>query len=104
MTSNYAKAFRVVRATFGLQQAELAKRIGISPSQLCLIEKGRRQPSLRVIGSLASTMGIPSSLVALLASHPDEIANQDISDLANALLRLLVSASGSQQKPLPLGE
>lgn len=104
MTSNYAKAFRVVRAAFGLQQVELAERIGISPSQLCLIEKGRRQPSLRVIENLASAMGIPSSLVILLASRPDEIANQDVSDLANALLRLLVSASGSRQQPLPLGD
>ena len=103
MTTDYAKAFRVIRAAFGLQQAELAERIGISASQLCLIEKGKRQPSLRVIGRLASAMGIPTPLVTLLASHPEEIANQDVSDLARALLRLLVSASGHQQRPLPLG-
>jgi transcriptional regulator with XRE-family HTH domain len=102
MNTDYAKAFRVIRAAFGLQQGDLAERIGISASQLSLIEKGKRQPSLRVIGNLASTVGIPTSLVTLLASSPHEIANQDVSELASALLRLLVTASGDQ-RPLPLG-
>ena len=103
MKTDYAKAFRVIRAAFGLQQADLAERIGISPSQLSLIEKGKRQPSLRVIEKLASVMRIPTSLVTLLASSPDELADEDTSDLARALLRLIVSASDDQQRPLPLG-
>jgi transcriptional regulator with XRE-family HTH domain len=103
MRTDYAKAFRVVRAAYGLQQAELAERVGISASQLSLIEKGKRQPSLRVIGNLGSATGIPTSLITLLASNPEEIANQDVSELARALLRLLVSAPDGQQRALPFG-
>ena len=103
MNTDFAKAFRVVRAAYGLQQADLAERIGISASQLSLIEKGKRQPSLRVVSNLGTVTGVPTSLITLLASHPDELDNQDISDLAKALLRLLVGASRDQQRALPLG-
>ena len=103
MKTDFAKAFRVIRAAYGLQQAELAERMDISASQLSLIEKGKRQPSLRVIGKLGSATGVPTPLISLLASDPDEVATQDVSDLAEALLRLLVSATGDQQRTLPLG-
>ncbi len=104
MKTDFAKAFRVIRAAYGLQQAELAERIGISASQLSLIEKGKRQPSVRVIGNLGSATGTPTSLITLLASNPEEVANQDVADLAKALLRALVNASDDQQtRALPFG-
>lgn len=105
MKTNYAKAFRIIRAAFGLKQAELAERMPVTASQLSLIESGKRQPSLRVVDSFATAVGIPSALVSLLASSPDEIektADADISDLARALLRLLVAARESPQQSLDL--
>jgi len=36
MNTDFAKAFRVIRAAYGYQQAELANRIDISASQLSL--------------------------------------------------------------------
>lgn len=102
MNTDFAKAFRVIRAAYGLQQAELAERMDISASQLSLIEKGKRQPSLKVIGRLGSATGVPTPLISLLASQPEEMANQDIADLSQALLRLLINASKDQQQSLPL--
>lgn len=103
MTTDFAKAFRVIRAAYGLQQAELAPRLGIGASQLSLIEKGKRQPSLRVITNLGSTTGVPTSLIMLLASDPNEVADEDVESLATALLRLLVRASHDGQRALRLG-
>jgi transcriptional regulator with XRE-family HTH domain len=103
MQQNYAKAFRVIRAAFGLQQAELAERMAISASQLSLIEAGKRQPSLRVLNALANAVGVPSALISLLASPPEALEpkpNEDISDLARALLRLLVNADKEPQGSL----
>jgi transcriptional regulator with XRE-family HTH domain len=105
MKTNYAKAFRIIRAAFGLKQAELAERMPVTASQLSLIESGKRQPSLRVIDSFAQAVGIPSALVSLLASSPAEIERRtdaDISDLARALLRLLVAARQDPQQSLEL--
>jgi transcriptional regulator with XRE-family HTH domain len=103
MKQNYAKAFRIVRAAFGLQQAELAARMPITASQLSLIEAGKRQPSLRVVDALATALGVPAALITLLASAPTEFeskADEDISDLARALLRHLVSAKPEPQRSL----
>jgi transcriptional regulator with XRE-family HTH domain len=105
MEQNYAKAFRIVRAAFGLRQSELAARMPITASQLSLIEAGKRRPSVRVVDALAKAVGVPSALISLLASSPDDVASksdEDISDLARALLRLLVLAKEEPQQSLNL--
>lgn len=105
ISHDYAKAFRIVRAAFGLRQAELATRLSITPSQLSLIEAGKRRPSLRVVGGMAKVLGIPTALITLLASTQNEMESgndQDISDLARTLLRVLVSARGDSQQSLSL--
>jgi transcriptional regulator with XRE-family HTH domain len=102
MNTDFAKAFRVIRAAYGLQQADLANRIEISASQLSLIEKGKRQPSWNVVRRLGLAVGVPTSLITLLASAPDEIADEDIAELSQALLRVLVKASSDRQHLLPL--
>jgi transcriptional regulator with XRE-family HTH domain len=103
MESNYGKAFRIIRAAFGLRQSELAERMPITASQLSLIEAGKRQPSLRVVNALASAVGVPTALISLLASTANDVeskSNEEISDLARALLRLLVSAKEEPQRSL----
>ena len=103
MEKDYARAFRIVRAAFGLQQAELAERMPITASQLSLIEAGKRQPSVRVVDALGAATGVPSPLISLLASTPDEVAasaDSDINDLSRALLRMLVSAKEEPQRSL----
>jgi transcriptional regulator with XRE-family HTH domain len=102
MNTDFAKAFRVIRAAYGYQQAELANRIDISASQLSLIEKGKRQPSWNVVRRLGAALGIPTSLITLLASGPDELGDEDVSELSRALLRLLIKASAEDQGMLPL--
>ena len=105
MQQNYAKALRVIRAAFGLRQSELAERMPITASQLSLIEAGKRQPSLRVVNGLANAVGIPAALISLLAAAPSEMdskSNDELSDLARALLRLLVSAKEEPQRELTL--
>jgi XRE family transcriptional regulator, fatty acid utilization regulator len=106
MEQNYAKAFRIIRAAFGLRQSELADRMPISASQLSLIEAGKRQPSVRVVNGLAKAVGVPAALITLLASTAEEVEgrpHEDIADLARALLRLLVTAKEEPQQSLTFG-
>jgi transcriptional regulator with XRE-family HTH domain len=107
MEHNYAKAFRIIRAAFGLKQSELAERMPITASQLSLIEAGKRQPSLKVVNALATAVGVPAALITLLASAPSDLESKfdrDISDLARALLRLLVTATEEPQRALKFGD
>jgi transcriptional regulator with XRE-family HTH domain len=103
MEHDYAKAFRIIRAAFGLRQSELAARMPVTASQLSLIEAGKRQPSLRVVEGLANAVGVPTALVSLLASTVDDVdckSDQSVADLSRALLRLLVSAKQDPQRSL----
>ena len=101
MQTDYSKAFRVVRAAHGWQQADMAQRLGISSSALSLIEAGKRQPSMKVVDKLASVVSIPSALIVLLASDEADADDENVSALAGALLKLLVAAGGKQRQ-LPL--
>lgn len=106
MKPDYAKAFRIIRAAFGLRQADLAQRLPVTASQLSLIEAGKRQPSLRVVNALADAVGVPPALVSVLAATESQVdaSSAEFSDLARALLRLLVSARGDPQRTLALSE
>ncbi len=99
--TNYAKAFRVVRAANGWQQADMAERLGISSSSLSLIEAGKRQPSVKVIDKLANVVSVPSALIVLLAADEADVRDENVTALAGALLKLLVAA-GDKQRSLPL--
>jgi transcriptional regulator with XRE-family HTH domain len=101
MQTDYAKAFRVVRAAQGWAQADMARQLGITSSALSLIEAGKRKPSVNVIHKLASVVNVPTSLVVLLASDESEIDDENVTAMATALLKLLVAA-GDKQRVLPL--
>lgn len=56
------------RRQAGLTLAELAGRVGLSPSALSLIENGRREPRLSVLTGLAEALGV--DLGELLSGGP----------------------------------
>ena len=56
---------REERRAAGLSQRELAERTNVSNAYLSQVERGRHEPSLRVLTSVASTLGV--SLESLLA-------------------------------------
>jgi transcriptional regulator with XRE-family HTH domain len=53
------EAIRRARILNRLNQAELAKRAGISYSYVSLIESGRRGCSPRTAGKIADALGLP---------------------------------------------
>lgn len=48
-----------LRQAKGLELAQLARAVGISPSYLALIENGTRQPDAAIRRSLAWELGVP---------------------------------------------
>ncbi|RAU49291.1 MULTISPECIES: helix-turn-helix transcriptional regulator [unclassified Pseudomonas] len=48
-----------LRRAGGLELAQLARSVGISPSYLELIENGSRQPDAAILRSLAWELGVP---------------------------------------------
>ena len=58
------------RRILGLSQAELARRLGVKPAYVSVIEKNRRRPSLPLLQRMSAVLGIESHKLFLL-SHPE---------------------------------
>jgi len=58
-----ARNLRLLREIRGLSQAELARKVGISPSYLCGMERGRLNVSIRVLERLAIALEVPIKLL-----------------------------------------
>lgn len=56
--SRLGEMIRQKRKELGLSGKEFASVIGVSPSHLCLIEKGERTPSLGKLRQISKALGI----------------------------------------------
>jgi transcriptional regulator with XRE-family HTH domain len=66
---DYSKAFRVIRATYGVSQGRMAECLRISSSALSLIEHGERKPSLKTIEALSNATGFTVPAITAIASE-----------------------------------
>ena len=69
----------------GVSQRALATAAGVDPSVLCLIETGKRAPSLRVLVALATALGMDTSLRLYPTTGP-RIYDHTQSPILNALI------------------
>jgi len=67
---------RAERIATGLSQAELARRIGVSPSAVSQVERGRHGLSGETLTRLWATLGIPFGPAASSASPPYRLARR----------------------------
>lgn len=104
MDRDYAKAFRIIRAAFGLKQSELAARMSVSVSQLSLIEAGKRNATEHVIASLTAATKLPRELVDLLASGQQAVGRgREAAELGAVLLTLLAPDAGAPARSRKAG-
>lgn len=97
---NYGKALKLARALANLSQKELAKKAGLDPSHISLIEKGSRRPSLTALEKLSSALQIPIDLFVLMAAEKDDLKFRDpeqIQQAAESLARLVLPHSPTKQ-------
>jgi transcriptional regulator with XRE-family HTH domain len=90
---NYGKALRIARAIAGVEQKQLAKKAGLDPSHISLIEKGTRKPSIGAIAKLCKALQIPEPLLTMLAAEPADLRGidaQDFEKLGTYLARFLI--------------
>lgn len=50
------------RKEAGIKQGDMAKRIGIRREHLCMIEKGKSKPSMKVLCAICDELGLKISL------------------------------------------
>lgn len=64
----FGQRLRHLRRARGLTLSDLGERVGRAPSQLSLLENGKREPKLSLLTSLASALGV--SVEELLSKQP----------------------------------
>jgi transcriptional regulator with XRE-family HTH domain len=62
-----SSAIESIRKSEGLSQAECAKKLGVSKSHLCDVEKGRKVVSPERAAKWAKMLGYPESVLVRLA-------------------------------------
>jgi transcriptional regulator with XRE-family HTH domain len=90
---NYAKALRIARAIAGLEQKQLAKKAGLDPSHISLIEKGTRRPSAGAVAKLCRALRVPEPLFTMLAAEGTElngVDEQEFEQIGTLLTRFLI--------------
>jgi transcriptional regulator with XRE-family HTH domain len=61
---------REQRQALGISQAELARRLGVKPAYISIIEKNLRRPSLSLLQRMSDVLGVEGQALFLL-SHPE---------------------------------
>ncbi len=65
------RRLRELRVAAGLSQRELARRAGVTPGMLCMVEQGRTSPSGTTQAALAAGLGLSTgALRARLTGDP----------------------------------
>ena len=81
-----------LRREAGLNQAELAARLGVSPSAMGMYEQGRREPSAQLLVALARELGVSTDflLTGQVANHTeaDALTSMILSRVTTADRRL----------------
>ena|SRR5260221_10610793 len=97
---NYAKALRIIRAARGTSQQELAKSAGLSKSLLSKIESGGRDLSKDTQNKLASSLGIPASLLDILAMEPEDskVSKTKLESIGKQLLAIQDEINNHEEK------
>ena len=78
------RALKLCRSQRRMTQTDLANRAGFSVSYLSLLEKNKRDPSLRTVEKIAHALNMPFSILIFLAVDKSELSGID-EDLAQRL-------------------
>jgi transcriptional regulator with XRE-family HTH domain len=63
------KALRLIRVFHDMRPIDLAKKLGVSRSHLCEIERGKKEPSFDFVKRYASTFDLPMSTIIFFAEE-----------------------------------
>lgn len=82
------KKIRVFRELAGVRQGELAKRVGVSPNYISLVENGRREPSLKFLKRLAHEFDLPISVLLWSEIDTENIKDSELAKILESMNQL----------------
>ena len=104
METQIGRTIKVLRTALGIKQRELARRLGISANYLSMIEAGKREPTLKLLRAIGSTMQVPVSVLLVEGTVPSDNTPSEQSssyqEIKNLILQTqrIILESRSQEK------
>lgn len=97
---NITNALKLCRTARGLTQKDLAKKAGMSPSYVSLIEKGKRDVSIATLETLAEAMDIPIEILLFMGADQSKLSRLSpelANELSMSILEMLSIAGSPTQ-------
>ncbi len=82
---------KLLRTAMGVQQDELANKLGISRSYLSQIEKGKKEPSLKILKRIAEYFEMPPALLVESKSENNSALNVELEKIFIDLLKSAIA-------------
>lgn len=98
------KTIRILRLTRDLSQGKVARKLGVTPGYLSLVEKDKREPSLGFLRKTASYFNVPIAFLLYDegdATDFDAKQREMLREIRHALLEYLVSRDSQERKAQP---
>lgn len=95
-------ALRMIRVFHDIPQNKLAERLGITPSYLSEIEKGKKQPKLDLLQSYSDTFKMPLSSILFFSEtmesgKPADRIRVAVSGKVLAMLRFIAERKSDSE-------
>lgn len=89
---NYQKILKIIRATKGYSQKDLADKTGIDRTLISKIESGERNPTMNTLERISSRLNIPLHLIVFMASgmkNRGEVSENEILQVGKTFIKLI---------------
>jgi transcriptional regulator with XRE-family HTH domain len=85
---NLGQAAKLIRTASGIKQKEIAKRLGVTPNYISMVENGKREPSISFLRELAVVFNVPVGLFFLWEETKKRAAKGGVNQLRDILAQL----------------
>ena len=79
----YGDRIRALRIKRGLNQPQLAEKVGVTKNAVCNWEAGRVRPDMNLLPLMSEALGVSISALFGMPSHPNELSFEEQRHLSN---------------------
>ena len=94
----FADQLRRLRAEYGMTQAQLAEKLGVSPSAVGMYEQGRREPDSGILGRLTELFHVSADYLLGFRNE------QEVGHVIDRFTQMLQNQQGLMFNGAPLSE
>lgn len=104
VSSMFSVELKRLRTEYGMTQAQLANRLGISASAVGMYEQGRREPDSELLARLARMFHVSTDTLLGFRQEPQAEQEQEVNTVIDRFTSILKNQQGLMFNGTPLSE